>query len=69
MSAVIAGPMRVDGAANEFGAGAVEAGNITNDPAAVEQGALGRHGRFFDMENSFVQVVAAQLEMVLVAAH
>lgn len=59
MSAVVAGASRVDGAAEEFGAGVVGAGNVANDPGAVEEGAFFRDDCFFDVDDRFVEMIAA----------
>lgn len=69
MSAVVAGATGVDGAAEEFGAGVVGAGDIANDPGAVEERAFFRDDCFFDVDDRFVEMVATKLELVLVAAH
>lgn len=58
VNAVVAGAAGVDGAANEFGAGVVGAGNVADNPIAVKEGAFFGHGGFFDVNDGFVEVVA-----------
>ena len=69
MNAFAAGATGIDSAADEFRASVVGAGDIANHPNAVEQRALVRDSRFFDVNDRLMQIVATKLELILVAAH
>lgn len=59
VNAVVARAARVDGAADKFGASVVGAGDVADNPSAVEEGSFFGHGGFFDVNDGFVKVVAA----------